>query len=174
MRDLLEVARMSVTKFLLLLAVTLTVQKLSAQVPRNSPIQGTGAPLFLSINGSGTILPFHNGQNLQVGKVYFMQAVPNPRYVFKNWTVLYAYTSTLAFTNQGKLIFITNTTFASGPVLSRACSIRFEVQPEVTITSTPTVEILYGTGWQANFVRRDGPRHIAKIISEQAGEAIEP
>jgi hypothetical protein len=42
--------------------------------------------LTVLINGSGTVSPNLNGQNLEVGKRYMLTAVPGPGYLFSNWT----------------------------------------------------------------------------------------
>jgi Divergent InlB B-repeat domain len=62
------------------------------------------SPLRLQINGSGAISPFHDGQNLEVGRQYSIRAVPGRGNLFSGWTgALESNDATLNFTMASNL-----------------------------------------------------------------------
>ena len=146
---------------LLLLALTLAVQQLPAQMPdaiqdfANNDRHASYAPLNLFINGSGTVFPFHDGQMLHIRLQYSIVAVPDPGYIFTNWTKVVVFTFTeITINAQGQPNPpITSTVLSSVPTNIRSPRLEFTMQPEEVIYNDPGVRIITeGIGWQANFV----------------------
>lgn len=74
------------------------------------------SPLRLQINGSGDISPFHDGQNLEVGRQYSIRAVPRQESLFSGWTgAVESNDATLNFTMASNLWLIAN--FVPNPFL---------------------------------------------------------
>jgi hypothetical protein len=142
----------------LLLAFALATPQLPAQTPdditgyaaRNREV--SYAPLSLFISGEGKIVPFDDGQMLQVGREYVMRATPDRGYVFTNWTPVILFTFTEFITDQFGNIIARSTTVASpSPEQVKDPLLRFTMQPEEVLFDSPARKITMRTGWQANF-----------------------
>lgn len=141
-------------------ALSSEAQSLGSQDnPRLLSSSGSQAPLMLFINGPGRVLPFHDGQMLEVGPEYRMQAIPDRGAVFAGWNVVQVFTdneviydsSNNATTNKSIVTVLQEpiSIRTRGPIL------RFTVQPATLLLDIPGVRTLTQTiGWQANFVRR--------------------
>jgi hypothetical protein len=132
-----------------------TVGDLHASVVKDN--NATNAPLFLSITGEGRVVPFHDGEMLQVGRKYIMAAIPDRDYVFTNWTEVQVFILITSVTNNGETFPTTNTVevplvFTNNPVL------RFTQQSVNVLFSSPDSSLTESTEWRANFVpgRRPG------------------
>jgi hypothetical protein len=150
----------------LLLALLLVAQRLPAQTqnddhgPTFHRRNVSYAPLSLFTTGAGRIVPFEDGQMLQVGRNYVMAAIPQRGYVFANWQPVNVFTETItAVDDNGVTNTITSMVPSLVPPSSTRQVLRFTMQPEVLITNIPgVVTITESSGWQANFVpaRRHG------------------
>src|SRR6266403_1139194 len=84
----------------LLLAVILPALHVSAQAADGvrDPAARDGvvsyAPLSLFTSGGGRIVPFDDGQMLEIGRRYVMAAVPEAGFTFSNWTLVNVFTFT--------------------------------------------------------------------------------
>lgn len=142
----------------LLLTSILAAQQLPAQLSddnHGSPIKASDvsyAPLLLYTSGAGRIIPFEDGQSLQVGRRYFMIAIPDRGYVFTNWTPVNVFTTTAIVTNNGVPTVLTNTITSAGPAYTRCPVLKFTMQPVEVIEDNSLLTISVSEGWQANFV----------------------
>jgi hypothetical protein len=115
--------------------------------------QGTLAPLTLLINGGGTVYPLTNGQPLEVGQTYSMIAIPDAGFAFSSWQPANVFTFTTTTinpdgsTNPPVVSVVTSLV----PTYTNQASLEFTMQPVMVLSSTPSVTITEGTGWQANF-----------------------
>jgi hypothetical protein len=116
--------------------------------------QGTLAPLYLLINGGGSVSPLTNGAMLEVGQPYHMVAIPNAGFVFNSWQPLNVFTTT-AFTidpTTGNTNTVVSTLVSVVPAYTNQASLDFVMQPVVVIADTPGVRtITKSSGWRANF-----------------------
>jgi hypothetical protein len=111
------------------------------------------APLLLFTTGSGQIVPFHDGQMLEVGHRYVMTAVPEPGYQFANWNPVNVFTFILQVLDEaGNVQTVTNTVLSPVQRFTSRPALMFEMQAEEVILSSPALTIIQGVGWQANFV----------------------
>jgi hypothetical protein len=144
--------------FSLLLTSILAVQQLPAQPSddnHGSAVRASDAsyaPLLLYTNGAGRIIPFEDGQMLQVGRRYFMIAIPDRGCVFANWTPVSVFTTTAIVTNNGVPTVLTNTITSTGPAYTRCPALIFTMQPVEVIEENSLLTISVSEGWQANFV----------------------
>src|SRR5882724_10455020 len=151
----------------LLLALVLAVQPLPAQAPDDDhdPANQHGiasyAPLPLFTTGSGRIVPFQDGQMLEVGRSYVMAAIPHRGYIFTNWQPVNVFTETVITVDDNGVTNapITSVVVSPAPPSSARPVLRFTMQPEIVVANIPgVVTITETSGWQANFVpgRRRG------------------
>jgi hypothetical protein len=111
------------------------------------------APLLLFTTGSGQIVPFHDGQMLEVGHRYVMTAVLERGYGFTNWNPVIVFTFVERILDEsGNIETVTNIVTSPVPRFTERRALMFEMQPEVVIYDSPTLTIIRGVGWQANFV----------------------
>jgi hypothetical protein len=111
------------------------------------------APLLLFTTGSGQIVPFHDGQMLEVGRRYVMTAVPERGYEFANWNPVNVFTFVERILDQsGNIETVTNIVASPVPRFTERRALMFEMQPEEVIYDSPALTIIQGVGWQANFV----------------------
>jgi hypothetical protein len=146
--------------FYLLLAVLLGAHQLPAQtlgdirasVVKDSNV--TNAPLFLSITGEGRVVPFHNGQMLQVGREHIMVGVPDPGNAFTNWAMIKVFVTTeITFDQNGNQLPPLVTIIRSPPLnYTNSPVLKFTLQPINVIYSNDVFTISEYTEWQANFV----------------------
>ncbi|HEX3624739.1 MAG TPA: hypothetical protein VH280_04860 [Verrucomicrobiae bacterium] len=132
-------------KLLVLVALLFAAQWLSAQ--------DTRSPLLLYISGPGKIVPFHDGDMLDVGRKYVMTAVPDRGCVFTNWVQVNVFTEIAICsecyppeTNTETIIV----PLAAQPVKNRV--LHFTMEPEQVLAESAGFELTMSTGWQANFV----------------------
>jgi hypothetical protein len=146
----------------LLLALILTVQQLPAQTSddihgfRGKNNNASYAPLLLFTNGPGRIYPFQSGRMLQVGREYYMIAIPDRGYVFTNWNEVNVFTITSAEidfnTSPPTTNFITSTVLSPVPAYTRNPLLRFTMEPEQVLYNINGNSLTESIGWQANFV----------------------
>jgi hypothetical protein len=142
---------------LMLLAFTAPAQNPGT---RDSPALlssgGGRAPLVLFISGPGQVLPYHDGQLLEVGADYRMLAIPNRGAVFAGWNQVNLFVTTVAtIDGAGYATNVTSTDISPMPISVRSPFLRFTVQPTNVLEEIPGyLSIKQITGWQANFVRR--------------------
>ena len=140
-------------KILLLLVLMLCIQYLRAQ---NSD-ERTFAPLFILTNGMGRILPFHNGEMLEVGRKYDMVAVPDRGYEFSGWQEVNIF-SDIEYTMSpsGQLVERESDIVVPLPVSSKDPILHFTMEDTYqTLFDVPDIRILAQTEyWQADFVPR--------------------
>jgi hypothetical protein len=147
-------------KLLLLLVVMLAVQRLPAQ-DTNAP---SFAPLFIITNGMGKVVPFQDGEMLEVGRKYDMAAVADPHYEFSSWQRVTIFMDIVYTENQFHQRIEVETDIVApsdeyyyDPVLHFKMEDTFQV-----LLNIPGVrEIAVSGGWQANFVprtRKEGDR----------------
>lgn len=135
-------------KVFILAALFFTAQWLSAQ--------DTQAPLPLYISGSGKVVPFHDGDMLDVGRKFVMTAVPDKGYVFTNWQQVAVFTIIqVNYDNEGQIIGAVTSTVPSlllpEPAKNRV--LHFTMQPEQVLEENPDGSgMTLSFGWQANFV----------------------
>jgi hypothetical protein len=143
----------------LLLTFALAALQLPAQSPDEIPGSAARkrdvsyAPLSLFITGEGKIVPFDDGQMLQVGRDYVMRAIPDRGYVFTHWTPVILFTITEFIIDPSGNPIARSTTVASpSPDQVADPLLRFTMQPEEVLFDSPVRRITTRTGWQANFV----------------------
>jgi hypothetical protein len=111
-------------------------------------------PLVLFINGPGRVLPFHNGQMLQVGPEYRMQAIPEHDSVFAGWNQVNVFVFRITtIDGSGNPTVVTSTNLSPIPISVTSRTLRFTVQPPAILESGFTT-ITGMQAWQANFVPR--------------------
>jgi hypothetical protein len=116
--------------------------------------EGSRAPLVLFINGPGRVLPFHDGQMLQVGPEYRMQAIPERGAVFAGWNQVNVFVFRITtIDGSGNPTVVTSTNFSPIPISVESHTLRFTVQPPAILESGFTT-ITGMQAWQANFVPR--------------------
>jgi hypothetical protein len=117
--------------------------------------QGTLAPLYLVISGSGSVTPLQNGQLLEVGQTYEMTATPDLGFAFGSWVSFPVFTITQTnFDSFGDPIIPptvstvtgTGTDYQFQPVLD------FTMLVEQITPDGANPNITQSIGWQANFV----------------------
>jgi hypothetical protein len=151
--------------YYLLLLILLGVQPLSTQWLRNG--QGfavkqdevTNTALFLSITGAGRVVPFHDGQSLQVGREYTMVGIPDRGNTFSNWAIINVFVTTeITFDQNGNQLPPLVTTVSSPPLnYTNVPVLKFTIQPVNVIFSNNIFSISEYAEWQANFVPGKGP-----------------
>jgi hypothetical protein len=117
----------------------------------------TYAPLFLSIQGNGRVIPFKNGQILTVGHNYEMTGVPNLGYEFAYWSPVSVFTDSEVIYNANDVPVETNNTLTISvvPQEIQHRSLEFTMQPVQVLLDIPGVRSLtLRRGWQATFVKR--------------------
>jgi len=111
------------------------------------------APLLLFTTGSGQIVPYHDGQMLEIGRRYVMTAVPERGYEFTNWNPVNVFTLVEQILDEsGNIETVTNIVTSPVPRFTERPALMFEMQPEVVIYDSPALTIIKSVGWQANFV----------------------
>jgi hypothetical protein len=136
-------------KIFLLLAIVLTVQRMTAQ----SPNERIFAPLYLYTTGQGQIYPPYDGQMLRVGHTYSLKAVPDPGYKFASWQSVSIITQILYVqTPGGDTIALTNTILNVDNQYIMRRELTFKMQPAETVSAGGGNTITQSEGWQANFV----------------------
>jgi hypothetical protein len=149
--------------YLALLTFTLAAHQLAAQLSyktRGSTIcvKDPLSPLMLYTNGPGTIIPFEDGQMLEVGRTYSIIAIPEPDYTFTSWNPVEVFTLTSivldTISDPGTVITntITSVTLSAVPRYIGAQSLRFTMEPEEVLYSSNGNTLTRSVGWQANFV----------------------
>lgn len=116
----------------------------------------TYAPLFLSIQGNGRVVPFKNGQMLAVGHEYEMTAVPNRGYQFAYWSPVSVFTDSEVIFGGDNLPVETNNTVTASviPRQIQSRSLQFPMQPAQVLVDIPGVRTLtQSVGWQATFIK---------------------
>jgi hypothetical protein len=117
--------------------------------------QGTYAPLALSISGDGTVTPLQNGQSLEVGQDYEMEAIAAAGYVFSGWQLANFFTQVeVTLDPDGNPNPSTTSTVISliPGYYSTASVLDFTGQDTSLIFNYPGVEQIYQShGWQADF-----------------------
>jgi len=121
------------------------------------------APLLLFTSGSGSVSPFTNGQVLQVGSSYNMEAIPDLGYAFSSWQSVSVSVDTV-FTYDGTGFVVSSVTTNVSPQLD------YSYDPVLTFTMSPVVELQSfeetidnSVGWQANFVSTPEPSDVVLI-----------
>lgn len=77
------------------------------------------APVSVQINGSGKISPNYNGQSLDIGKSYSMNATPSAGVIFTGWSgTMVTSNATLNFTMASNLTFTANFLDITKPALT--------------------------------------------------------
>ncbi len=138
----------------------LAVQQLPAQMAddfHGSAVQRSDvsyAPLLLFTNGAGRIFPFDDGQMLEVGRRYFMVAIPDRGFAFSSWQPVNVFTFTeYVRDGSGGIIERTSTVVIPTPEYIKEPVLRFTMEPEQVLFDIPNVRVVtQSTGWQANFV----------------------
>jgi len=149
-----------------LLAVILTVPSLFAQEAPEFHADSTrpncrvtDAPLRLFTNGAGRIFPFHDGQELQVGRTYVLRAVPDRGFVFSNWNQVNVFTLTTSEIDYNTSPPITNlvTSVDLSPLTAATTHpwLSFKMEPVTVLFNTNGNSLTLSIGWQANFVPRE-------------------
>jgi hypothetical protein len=141
----------------LLLGILALVLQLSRPVSAADHGQNSGdaqfAPLQLFTTGSGKVVPFNDGQMLEVGHRYVLTAVAEPGYEFANWNPVNVFTFIQQVLDEsGNLETVTNTVLSPVQRFISRPALMFEMQAEEVILSSPALTIIQGVGWQANFV----------------------
>ena len=124
----------------------------------------TNTPLYLFINGSGSVSPYQNGDLLEVGQTYDMTATPDDGYIFTGWQQVDVFSDTeYTFDGSGGLKSNTSTIVApSSPVYTNAPDLTFTMQPVIYLFNVPEVRMLSQTyGWQADFDPVPEPSSVA-------------
>ena len=158
--------------FFILLAVTLAVQTLPAQPAEDTPgsvpvTNGVSfSPLYVFTNGPGRILPFQDGQPLEVGRIYKIIAFPDRDCEFTNWQPVnvFIFTETTLNMNGTTNPPVTSVVASPVPEYYPDFALKFTNQPVQVLFDVPGVRtVSRAVGWQANFVaitncdfRRDG------------------
>jgi hypothetical protein len=150
--------------FYLLLAAFLMGQQLQAQLADgNDGATGINevvscAPLPLFITGAGKVVPFEDGQMLEVGRSYHMIATPDRGYVFTIWVPVNVFYSSFTYTNANLGPgTITNISVSPQPEPVNRRILHFTMQPEGVIFDRPVLTLTASEGWQANFVPEEKP-----------------
>ncbi len=123
---------------------------------RQSHAQGViYAPLFLFTSGAGSVSPLQDGQLLEVGQTYDMEAIPDDGYVFSSWQPVNVFNfSQIVYDPITLLPASTNMSTVPSPVPNfiEQPLLAFTMQPESVIVDTPSLMTTENSGWQANFV----------------------
>ena len=125
------------------------------------------APLMLFTSGAGGISPFQDGQSLEVGQDYDMEAISDDGFVFSSWQPVNVFSfSQVAYNAIDLSPISTNTsiTLSAVPDFTEQTVLAFTMQPESVIVDTPSLMITESSGWQANFVPVPEPSSITLII----------
>jgi len=124
------------------------------QAPDSGRRAVTNAPLQLFVTGSGVVLPFHDGQMLEVGRNYSMIAIPDRGYAFTNWNPVDVFTFIeTTLDSSGDPQSVTNTVLSPVPEFTSDPRLRFTMAPVSVLYDVPGVRTITMTeGWQANFV----------------------
>ena len=118
-----------------------------------SQAQDTTAPLYLSINGAGSVSPLTNGEPLVVGQAYNMVAVPGAGFAFSSWQPVNVFTTTTsAVDTNGNTNTVVSIVGSPVAAFTNQPSLDFVMQPVVVLIDNPGVlTITRSSGWQANF-----------------------
>jgi hypothetical protein len=122
------------------------------------------APLSLFTTGDGMITPFTDGQMLEVGQDYTMEAVPSLGFAFSSWQPVNIITFTEIFFDGVNPITHTSVLLQPDPVTSEEPVLDFTMQPLNVLVDTGTRTVTEGTGWQANFVPTPEPSTLALMV----------
>jgi hypothetical protein len=148
----------------LLLGIFSLVLHLPGQLSAGDRGQNSGgvqqAPLLLFTTGLGRVVPFHDGQMLEVGRRYVMTAVAERGYEFANWNPVNVFTFIeQVLDGSGSMQTVTNIVTSPVPRFTERPALLFEMQAEEVIYNSPALTIIKGVGWQANFVavQKEGP-----------------
>jgi hypothetical protein len=126
--------------------------------PRTSNAQDpVYAPLSLFTTGEGSISPFTDGQMLEVGQDYTMEADPSPGFAFSSWQPIDVLTFTEIFFDGVTPVTHVAVLLQPDPVSSEDPVLDFTMQPLTVVLDTPARTITEGVGWQANFVPTPEP-----------------
>jgi hypothetical protein len=170
--------------YLALLTLTLAEHQLAAQLSyktRGSTtcVKEVLSPLMLYTNGPGTISPFEDGQMHEVGRTYYMIAIPEPGYAFTSWNPAEVFTLTSIVLDTipipGTVITNTNTSVTLSPVprYTGAQRLRFTMEPVEVLYNNNGNTLTRSYGLQANFVplitsdlrqRRDPEENLTNAI----------
>ena len=130
--------------------------------------QGTYAPLALSISGDGTVTPLQNGQSLEVGQDYEMEAIAAAGYVFSGWQEANFFTQVeVTLDPDGNPNLTTNAVISLIPgYYSTASVLDFTAQDASLIFNYPGVEQIYQSpGWQADFTPVPEPGSATLVLA---------
>jgi hypothetical protein len=124
------------------------------------------ASLMLFTNGAGSISPIQNGQLLEVGQTYDMEAIPDSGFVFSSWQPVNIFTYTeVTFDPDGETNPpIISSVLSPVPDYSYQQALEFTMQPVMVILDQPYNTLTESSGWQANFVPVPEPSSIALIV----------
>jgi hypothetical protein len=138
------------------MVVLLMVMLATRWLPAQGTTGVTWAPLLLYTNGTGSISNLSNGQMLQVGKSYFMTAVPDRGSQFSMWRQIKKSVEVKTVIYPSSVIIITtNTTVSLAGRLLRTARVRFVMEPvmmQVRNDNPGTSVITTYCGWRAEFV----------------------
>jgi hypothetical protein len=126
------------------------------------------APLYLFTNGDGSISPLQDGQSLEVGQSYEMEAVPDSGFVFSSWQPVNVFAITQTnYDGFGNPILppITSVVPSTVPQYTYQPVLDFTMQPLMLVTpadSNPNITESFG--WQANFVPIPEPSNLTLVV----------
>jgi hypothetical protein len=120
------------------------------------------APLMLFTNGAGSISPLEDGQLLEVGQSYEMEAIPDSGYEFSSWQPVNVYILTATIDNLPGIDPPTyqQISINPSPVFQYIAQsvLDFTMQPVNVIFDNPgSTSLTESYGWQANFVPTPEP-----------------
>lgn len=131
--------------------------------------QGTLEPLYLSFSGDGTVSPLQNGQLLEVGQSYEMDATAAAGYIFSGWQQVNVFTvEQVTVNSDGGTNSTTMSTVASvnPEIYASQPALDFTMQPVNLLYNVPGVEeITQGSGWQADFSPVPEPTSATLVIA---------
>src|SRR5262245_59022173 len=119
-------------RHVLLLGIFSLVLHLPNQLSAGDRGQNSGgvqlAPLLLFTTGSGRVVPFHDGQMLEVGHRYVMTDVAEPGYKFANWNPVNVFTFIeQVLDGSGNIQTVTNTVTSPVPRFTDRPALMFEM-----------------------------------------------
>jgi hypothetical protein len=125
------------------------------------------APLFVSASPGGSVFPLSDGQLLEVGQVYDMEAIPDPGFVFSSWNPVHVFTFTeySIDANGDPNPPVTSINFSPVPEFTLQPTLEFTMQPAAVLVNIPGVStVTEAFGWQADFVPVPEPSSLAVIV----------
>lgn len=131
--------------------------------------QGTLEPLYYSIVGNGSVTSLTNGQPLEVGRSYEMQAIAGAGYIFSGWQQVNVFELTqftLGAGGEPNPPEISYTPSVIPGIYSSDSMLDFTMLSGNLIFNIPDVEeITQGMGWQADFTPVPEPSSGALVMS---------